>query len=166
MKSLLLKLLMFLIFFAVAGLIREYIFVNLNNIIYYKYYKSTPIPIPFGFAWLTQFSHTTLYYLKYPLTIIFVVFFYFFNWLFLKQFRASRFYIRMLTLSYLVLFSLSVFSMLYAYYFQQKLNGDEYLLSRGLMGIAQSPLIGFVLFVLYLWDKNKLHQHEKRNSNI
>lgn len=166
MKSLLLKLLLFLIFFAVAGLIREYVFVNLNNIIYYKYYQSTSIPIPFGLVWLTHFSYTTLYYLKYPLTIAFVIFFYFFNLFFLKQFKVSDFYIRLLTLSYIVLFSLSILSMIYAYFFSQKLNGDEYLFSRGLMGVAQSPLIAFVLFVLYLWDKNKLHQHEKRNSNI
>lgn len=166
MKSFLLKLLFFLSLFAVLGLFREHIFLNLNNIIYYKYYKSTSMPIPFGFGWLTRFSFVTLYYLKYPLTLVFVLLFYYLNFLFLKIFNVYSFYIKLLNVSYIVLFLISAGAMLYAYYFQQKLNDEEYLLSRGLMGVAQSPLIAFVLFVLYLWDKNKLHQHEKRNSNI
>ncbi|GIV26275.1 MAG: hypothetical protein KatS3mg027_0089 [Bacteroidia bacterium] len=166
MRNFLFKLLLFLIIFAITGLIREYVFQTLNNLIYYKYYKTTSIPIPFGFVWLTRFSYVTLYYLKYPLTIVFVGIFYSLNLFFLKKFQVPSFYIRILTLSYLVLISLSILSMFYAYFFSQKLNDDEYLFSRGLMGIAQSPLIGFVLFVLYLWDKNKLQQHEKRNSNL
>lgn len=75
-------------------------------------------------------------------------------------------YIKILILSYILIIITSAILMLYAYYFHQRLDDNEYSISRGLMGVAQSPLISFVLFVLYLWDKNKFQQHEKRNTNF
>ena len=166
MKSHLIKLFLFLIFFICLGLFREYVFININNVIYFKYYKNTSVPIPFGFGWLTKFSHSTLYYLKYPLTILFVVVYYFSNIFFLKNFSVNFFYIRILNWAYGILVFTSALLMLYAYFFHQKLNDSEYSISRSFMGIAQSPLISFILFVLYLWDKNKFQNHEKRHSNI
>jgi len=166
MKLHLIKLFLFLLFFVCLGLFREYVFININNIIYFKYYKNTTVPIPFGFGWLTKFSYATLYYLKYPLTILFVVIYYFSNIFFLKSFSVSFFYIRILKWAYVVIIVVSALLMLYAYFFHQKLNDDEYSISRAFMGIAQSPLISFILFALYLWDKNKFQNHEKRHSSI
>lgn len=156
----------FLLVFIVLGLWREYVFVNINNVIYFKYYKYTTAPIPFGFGWLTRYSYSTLYYIKYPLTVLFVLVYFGLNFYFLKKIKVSFFYIKILMLAYIVIVLMSAVLMLYAYYFHHRLNGDAYLVSRGLMGLAQSPLIGFVLFALYLWDKNKLHQNEKRNSSF
>lgn len=166
MRGFVLKMFLFLVFFICLGLIREHIFVNINNIIHYKYYKSTNVPIPVSFGWLTRFSYVTLYYLKYPLTILFVAIYYFANYYFLRQFRVKKMYIKMLTLAYIVLLALSILLMLYGYIVKQQLNAEEYTISRGLMGLAQSPLISFVLFTLYLWDKNKWHHYEKRNTSI
>ncbi|MCX7727852.1 MAG: hypothetical protein N2203_00110 [Bacteroidia bacterium] len=166
MRFIITKISLFLILFILLGLFREYMFVNINNVIYFKYYKNTTMPIPYGFGWLTQFSHATLYYIKYPLTFLFVIIYFILNFYFLKQMKVYAFYIRILIISYIFLFALSIILMLYAYYFHQKLNETEYSLSRGLMGLAQSPLISFVLFALYLWDKNKLHHHEKRNTDF
>lgn len=164
MKKFLFRLVLFLVFFIVLGLLREYIFVNINNIIYYKYYKNTTLSIPFGFGWLIKFSYTTLYYLKYPLTVLFVLIYYYLNYSFLKQLSVKVFYIKTLSLSYAFIFFVSAVLMLYAYFTHHQLNADEYFISRGLMGLAQSPLISFVLFALYLWDKN--YYHEKRHSGI
>jgi hypothetical protein len=41
------------------------------------------------------------------------------------------------------LLALSSFSMMYNYFINQQLDGDEYTFSRWLMGIAQSPLVAF-----------------------
>lgn len=166
MKINIVKLILFLLVFVLLGLLREYIFININNLIYFKYYKNTTIPIPFGFGWLTKFSYSALYYIKYPLTILFVLIYLGWSIFFLKQMNVFSFYIRILILSYIVIIAISSILMLYAYFFHQKLNDDEYSLSRGLMGLAQSPLINFVLFALYLWDKNKLQTHEKRNTGF
>lgn len=163
MKLYFFKLFLFLIIFVLVGLFREYVFININNIIYFKYYKNTTVPIPFGFVWLTKLSYTYLYYLKYPLTILFVLIYYFLNYFFLKIFAHKLFYIRVLQVVYIVVFITSAFLMLYSYFIHKKLDTDEYHFSRGLMGLVQSPLISFVLFALYLWDKNKLYPHEKRN---
>ncbi|GIV29494.1 MAG: hypothetical protein KatS3mg028_0560 [Bacteroidia bacterium] len=166
MKAISVKLFFFLIAFVLLGLFREYVFVNVNNVIYFKYYKNTTMPIPFGFGWLTKMTYATLYYIKYPLTVLFVVIYFSLNFYFLKQMGVYSFYKKILLLAYIFIFIVSAALMLYAYYFNQKLNDDEYSVSRGLMGLAQSPLIGFVLFVLYLWDKNKLYRHEKRNADF
>ncbi|MEW6774200.1 MAG: hypothetical protein AB1304_09410 [Bacteroidota bacterium] len=166
MKVSLIKLFFFLLFFVLLGLFREYIFLNINNVIYFKYYKNTTVPIPFGFGWLTKLSFEQLYFLKYPLTIIFVIIFFISNFFFLKQMQVYPLYIKILILSYILIIITSAILMLYAYYFHQRLDDNEYSISRGLMGVAQSPLISFVLFVLYLWDKNKFQQHEKRNTNF
>lgn len=166
MKVYLIKLFFFLIFFIILGLFREYVFININNILYFKYYKHTSVPIPFGFGYLTKLSYAGLYYLKYPLTILFVALYYVSNRFFLKQFQVSRLYIQILNISYLFLLFISALLMLYAYLSHQKLNDDEYSVSRALMGLAQSPLISFVLFAVYLWDKNKLPHYEKRNSDF
>lgn len=163
MKVYLFKLLLFLIIFITFGLFREYVFVNVNNIIYFKYYKTTSMPIPFGFMWLTKLSYAYLYYLKYPLTILFVLIYYLLNYWFLRITVSNKFYIHILSIAYILIFVISAIVMIYGYLIHHKLNSDEYLFSRGLMGLAQSPLISFVLFALYLWDKNKLHTHEKRN---
>lgn len=165
-KGYLVKLFLSLLFFMILGLLREYVFININNIIYFKYYKQTSVPIPFGFGGLTKFSFAELYYLKYPLTLGFVVVYYVSNRFFLKQFQVSDLYIQVLNIVYFCLLFISALLMLYAYLFHQKLNDDEYLISRGLMGLAQSPLIGFVLFVVSLWDKNKLYHYEKRNPDL
>lgn len=165
-KGYLIKLFLFLLFFVILGLLREYVFININNIIYFKYYKQTSVPIPFGFGELTKFSFAELYYLKYPLTLVFVVVYYVSNRFFLKQFQVSDLYVQLLNIAYFCLLFISALLMLYAYLFHQKLNDDEYLISRGLMGLAQSPLISFVLFVVSLWDKNKLHHYEKRNPDL
>ncbi len=144
------------------GLFREYVFININNLIYFKYHKNTTVPIPFEFVWLTKLSYENLYYLKYPLTILFVLIYYFSNYFFLKTFASKTFYTNTLKLVYLSILITSVLLMLYGYFIHEKLNGDEYYFSRGLIGFAQSPLSAFVLFALYLWEKNKLHHHEKR----
>lgn len=167
-KGYLITLSLFLLFFMILGLLREYVFININNIIYFKYYKQTSIPIPFAFGGLTKFSFAELYYLKYPLTLVFVAVYYASNRFFLKQFQVSDWYIQLLNIAYFCLLFISALLMLYAYLFHQKLNHDEYSISisLGLMRLAQSPLIGFVLFVVSLWDKNKLHHYEKRNPDL
>lgn len=160
------KIVLFLVVFVLLGLFREYVFVNINNLIYFKYYKNTTVPIPYGFGWLTKFSYGTLYYLKYPLTVFFVFIYFVLSFSFLKQMNVTSLYTKTLILSYIAILFISTSLMMYAYFFHQKLNEDEYTVSRGLMGIAQSPLICFVLFALYLWDKNKLKHHEKRHSSF
>lgn len=165
-KVIRIKLFFFLVLFVLLGLFREYVFVNINNVIYFKYYKNTTMPIPFGFGWLTQFSYSVLYYMKYPLTVLFVTTYFFLNLYFLRQMGVHSFYRRILILAYTLIVVISSALMLYAYYVNQKLNEEEYFISRGLMGLAQSPLISLVLFVLYLWDKNKQYHHEKRNADI
>lgn len=165
-KEKIIKIIIFLLTFGFLGLFREYVFLNINNVIYFKYYKNTTMPIPFGFSWLTHFSYSFLYFIKYPLTIGFVSIYFLFNYFFLKMFNVYPIYLRLLIYAYIIIVVISTVLMLYAYFFHQKLNEDEYSISRALMGLAQSPLISFVLFALYLWDKNKFTSHEKRNSDI
>jgi general stress protein CsbA len=62
-------------------------------------------------------------------------------------------YTRWIIYIYGLLLLLSGISMTYNYIFNSNLDGDEYTLSRWLMGIAQSPLVAFFMIAA-----NKLYE--------
>ncbi len=157
------KAIVLLVFFILLGYFREYVFINFNNLIYFKFYKSTTMPIPSAFLFFTKFSYATLYYVKYPLTITFVAIYIITSIISLKFLRMNNWYQKLLLIIYGIIILLSVILMIYGYFFKLKLNDNEYTISRWLMGIAQSPFILFTLITLYLWEKTKLIKNEKGN---
>jgi hypothetical protein len=135
--------LLFLFVFAVLGFSREFIFVNINNQLYNLYYNNFDYKIPEALHFIENIDYSRLYYSKYPLTILY----------FLAYLSTSYFAVKVLCVNkknakwtiyiYAILLALSSFSMMYNYFINQQLDGDEYTFSRWLMGIAQSPLVAF-----------------------
>jgi hypothetical protein len=75
------------------------------------------------------------------------------NYLAIKKLSTEKKLPAFLIYSYLVLLFLAAISMLYGYFVKQRLQDDEYTLSRWLFGIAQSPIICLILLAsekLYL----------------
>lgn len=138
-------LIFFLVLFWILGYMREFFFVHLNNIMYEKYYGHTTMPVPGIMSIFTRFTYASLYYSKYIYTIVSVAVFFLANYLALKKLSTEKKLPRFLTYSYLVLLFLAALSMVYGYFINDRLQDDEYTLSRWLLGVAQSPIICLIL---------------------
>ena len=95
---------------------------------------------------LFNFSYENLYYLKYPLTILFASIFFGLNFYSVKILSLTKSNHLYVIYTYAVMLLIAGLSMTYAYLFTKNLANDEYTLSRWLLGVAQSPLI--CLFLL------------------
>lgn len=139
------RLIFFLLLFGCLGYFREFFFVNLNNIMFRKYYNHTDLPIPSIMLVFDSFSYKTLYFSKYIYTLVWIAIFFFANYMAIKTLSQQKILLRFLTYSYLILLSLAAIAMLYGYFINQRLQDDEYTISRWLLGIAQSPIICLIL---------------------
>lgn len=131
--------------FWLLGYVREFFFVHLNNIMYEKYYGHATLPVPDVMQVFTHISYNTLYYSKYIYTLLAVALFFALSRLALKKLSDEKKLNAILTYSYLILLFLAGVSMVYGYFVKDRLQNDEYTLSRWLLGIAQSPIICLIL---------------------
>jgi hypothetical protein len=145
MKSKLLKYLFFALLFGVLGYFREFFFVNVNNIMYNKYYGDQ-VQIPEILSLIEAQSYSTIYYLKYLFTIISFALFYLLSFYCIKNLSIQPELRRWVHVSYFLFLILSAAAMTWAYFIKGNLQDNEYTFSRWVMGIAQSPLP--VLFLL------------------
>ncbi len=146
------SILFFFLLFGIFGYCREFFFVNLNNIMFQKYYNHTTLPIPSSMQFFNSFSYKTLYYSKYVYTLIWVAIFYVVSYFAIKKISNQKVLLKYLRFCYLILLILSALIMAYGLIFNQRLQDDEYAISRWLLGIAQSPIICLILIA-----SNKLY---------
>lgn len=138
--------LIFFLLFAALGFLREFYFVNMNNILYIKYYqRPTFMPVPPILQPFLKLDYDRLYYLKYPATLLCALLYFIISWYTLKIITANKKVTRILLYAYAVLFILAAISMSYGYFVNNRLQDDEYTISRWLMGIVQSPIICLIL---------------------
>src|SRR3954464_6494872 len=79
-------LVLFLAAFAALGYCREFFFVNLNNIMYMKYYHTgNTVPVPSVMHVFESVPYATLYYSKYIYTVLWVAVFFFLNYFTVKK---------------------------------------------------------------------------------
>ena len=152
-------LLVFLILFWILGYFREYFFVNLNNIMYIKYYGHSSLPVPTVMGAFNSQSYTTLYYSKYVYTIVWVFLFFLTNYFATKILVNEKNLTKFVVYIYAILLCLAGFSMLYGYFINGRLQDEEYTLSRWLLGVAQSPIICLILLAsekLYYKTKSSI----------
>ena len=160
-------LLLFLLLFGVLGYLREFFFVNLNNILFIKYYnRMGSMPVPRIMEFFRQYDYATLYYSKYLFTLLWTLLFFAANFFALVKLTAHRFMIKLLIYSYLILLSVSGIAMLYNYFINDSFTGDEYTLSRWLMGVAQSPIICLILLASEKLYKSTRRQHEEGHKDL
>jgi len=144
--------LFFVLLFGIFGYCREFFFVNLNNIMFEKYYNHTTLPIPSSMYIFTTLSYKTLYYSKYLYTLIWIAVFYLLSYFAIKKISGEKKLLKYLTISYFILLILAAIIMAFGLIINQRLQDDEYSISRWLMGISQSPIICFILLA-----SNKLY---------
>ncbi len=133
----------YILIFAILGFSREFLFVNMNNQLYKLYYGNSKVPLPKSIRFIESFDYTTLYYIKYPLTVFYYLAYFFTTYFAVKMICGDKKFTKWIIYIYALLLILSCISMTYNYLVNNQLNGDEYTFSRWLMGIAQSPLVAF-----------------------
>ena len=86
-----------------------------------------------------------MYYGKYFLTIFYFLAYFAVTYFAVKIICVDKQFTRWIIYIYSLLLILSSIIMAYNYFINNQLDGDEYTLSRWLMGIAQSPLVTFFM---------------------
>jgi hypothetical protein len=156
---------LFILVFAVLGYCREFFFLNINNILFIKYYdRPTQMPVPAIMTPFLNFDYATLYYLKYPFTVMGAFVFYLANHFTIKKVTGSSFLCRINLIAYIVMLVLAAISMTYGYFAHRSLQNDEYTLSRWLMGIAQSPIICLILLASEKLYNSVRHDQQRHDS--
>lgn len=140
-----LKYLLFISTFAILGFSREFVFVNLNSRLFSLYYNHNDYLLPNSLSFFNQFDYLTLYYFKFPLTVLYFLAYFFATYFAIKQICLNKKITLWVIYIYLILLALASISMAYNYIINEQLNGNEYTFSRWLMGIAQSPLVAFFM---------------------
>lgn len=156
-------LVLFLLLFGALGYLREFFFVNLNNIMFMKYYQrdNPSMPVPAVMAVFLKYEYNTLYYSKYLFTLLWTGLFFMANYFAVVKLTHSRQLVKLVYLAYGVLLAISAVTMLYNYLVKDSFSGDEYTLSRWLMGVAQSPLICLILLASErLYQTSRTHDQE------
>lgn len=140
------RVILFVILFGILGYCREFFFVHMNNIMYRKYYNmTTALEVPAVMHVFERFSYNTLYYSKYVYTVLWTLLFFGLSYIALKKLTAAPLMLRLLLYSYCLILLMAGISMAYGLLVNNRLQNDEYTLSRWLLGIAQSPLICLIL---------------------
>ncbi len=139
------KYIFFISVFAILGFSREFLFVNINNQLFKLYYHNEDIKIPPSLDFITHFQYSTLYYLKYLFTIVYFLAYLLTSYFAVKLICQNKKNAKWIIYIYAILLVLSGISMVYNYFINNQLDGDEYTFSRWLMGIAQSPLVAFFI---------------------
>lgn len=142
-----------LVLFAVLGFSREFLFVNINNQLYKLYYGHSNIPLPESLSFINGISYIHLFYGKYALTIFYFTLYLGVSYVSVKKITNDKKISDWIVYIYALLLILSAITMLYNYFVNKSVSGDEYTFSRWLMGIAQSPLVAFFIIASY-----KLHK--------
>jgi len=143
---------LFVIFLIILGFFREFVFVNINTLIYNNKFNEN-YPYNSFFNSIDSFHFKSLYFAKWFLTAFFIYFFYFlqirFSWFLFyeKKFKNWIFYL------YSFLVMLSIITFLIGWLFNDLRQG--YTFSRLFLGFLQSPLpTVFLTPVCYFYKKN------------
>ncbi len=151
---------LYVLLFAFLGFSREFLFVNINNKLYQLYYGHSNLPLPNILSFLNNFEYTTIYYSKYPLTIFYYLAYCALTYFVVKNICLNKAFSRWIIYLYAILLIIAGITMAFNYLINNTLSGNEYLFSRWLMGIAQSPLIAFFMIA-----SHKLYTKLNTNTN-
>jgi hypothetical protein len=156
---------LFLLLFGITGYLRERFFEHMNVIIHTVYfhedtYSELHLQAPALMKPFLNWSYPALYYSKYLFTLAWTALFFLISFFAIKIITGNKKLLRFLFYAYAALLLLAALSLAYGYLVNQRLNEDEYTLSRWLLGVAQSPLICLILVA-----SSKLYNTSFQNKN-
>lgn len=133
-----------LLLLLILGYSRLFIFENINFQIYKLYYPDDPWSLPESLKFLERYSMDELYTFKWPLTILYSLFYFGVTWMCLARFFPGKRTFQICIITHVVLFLIAGGFYAYGYLFNDFSRGYEF--SRIFMGFLQSPLVLMILF--------------------
>lgn len=131
------------ILFIITGFFREFVFLNVNEQMRVTYYNSPDPHVAPILQWLGSFSYTTLYYLKWLLTLAFTMVFALLAALIVHILFRDKKLVRLSLIAYSAVFFASFLFFLSGVIFN---NGETtYAIARFLAGIIESPAMLIIL---------------------
>lgn len=140
MKTNSVKIGLIILLFLVLGFFREFFFVNVNALLYKMYYQDQDVRVADVVLPLESLGYQNLYWLKYFFTLLSVSAFFGLSLLSIRWIVKQKKVEVFVGYTYLLLVILAALSMGFGYFINNRLQDDEYTLSRWLLGILQSPL--------------------------
>ncbi|MBS1652597.1 MAG: hypothetical protein JSU07_11375 [Bacteroidetes bacterium] len=133
---------------------RESFFIQINNLMYKKYYGHTDLPMPAYIQIFNNFSYTTIYLMKYVFTLLWTFLFFTLNYIAIMSFKKQKRTNLWLICIYAGISLIAVISMLYGYLAHSQLQDSEYSFSKWLVGVLQSPFICLFLLLTETLNTN------------
>lgn len=136
------------LYLILLGFFREHVFINLNYQISRIYYNNTfDYSLPDNMRWLESFSYKQLYYLKFPITLLFSCLYLIAAVVITKKFFPGKSNVRLTVYTYTGVFLLSLLIFLLGLIPGCYL--PMYSISRYVMGFEESPLLVMVLVLAF-----------------
>lgn len=136
------------VLFVLTGFFREYVFLNLNEQMRVAYYNSPDSHLSPGMQWLSGFSYETLYYLKWPFTLLFSAIFALNTAVIVRILFQNPSFVKLTWIVYAGVFASSLL------FFAAGLligNGEAtYDIARFLAGLIESPALAAILVASFL----------------
>ncbi|MGL4598181.1 MAG: hypothetical protein ACRCYO_11650 [Bacteroidia bacterium] len=136
-----------LLLYVVLGFFREFLFVNINEQMRVAYYHSKDSALASSMRFLEQYDYSTLYYSKFPLTLLFAILCCGLScWVIYLLFR-ERSLVRFTIIAFVLVFVLGWLFFLLGYFSGNGAFG--YTIARFLAGMTESPALLVVLMASY-----------------
>lgn len=134
--------------FICVGFFREFVFVNWNEQIRVTYYNSPDPHVHPMMQWMSGFSYSSLYWLKWPLTMFFVILFAALSLLIMQFLFRDRTYNRITLYAYAGIFFLSF--LFFGLGWLLGLREAAYPIARFMVGMIETPLLLIILIASFL----------------
>jgi hypothetical protein len=131
-----------------TGFLREFIFLNINEQSRVTFYHLTDSHVASSMQWLSGLSYSTLYYAKWPLTLLFTAYFAFIAAAIVKKWFDDRNLMKITWWAYGITFAAGLF-----FYLAGSLTGyrdTTYGIARFLAGLTETPALLVMLLASFL----------------
>lgn len=147
-----LLILIVVIVFVAVGFFRDAVFMNLNSQLYKLYFKNYDYTLPNWLSFFESWPYMQLYYFKYVITTLFVIFYLILSLLSIKLFTRNSKNMKWVFYAYAIVLVLSIITYAGGYFFNNFSKG--FLFTRNLIGMLQSPFITMIIIPALKLDAN------------
>ncbi len=143
----------FVVLYVALGFFREFIFLNINEQSRVTFYHDTDSHVSSSMQWLSNFSYTTLYYAKWPITLAFTTLFAFVAASTIKIAFDEKNLVRITWIVYALTFVTGLL-----FYLAGSLTGNRettYDIARFLAGLTETPALLVILLASFLAIRRK-----------
>jgi hypothetical protein len=137
-----------ILLYIAAGFFREFVFLNINEQSRVTFYHENDSHVAPSMQWLSGLSYPVLYYAKWPLTLLFTIFFAFLAATIVRQWFGDKNLVKITWLAYGIAFSAGLL-----FYVAGYLTGNTdstYDIARFLAGLTETPAMLVILLASFM----------------